>query len=128
LQRWSSRNLAETRRGLAIALTCRPADEPVRHQELLALPQRGFPVHHISAVLEDAGLLVERIDPVEVHWLRRLHGVGGQLAADINAWLRWLRHGDDRTKPPQCRHRFRVLYLDTFTLSWWRSQAEASTG
>jgi hypothetical protein len=99
MQGWSSRNLAEAKRGLAIALTCRPADEPVRQRELLVLPQRGFPVHHISAVLEEAGLLAEHIDPVEVHWQRRLHGVGEHLAADIDTWLRWLRHGDERSKP-----------------------------
>lgn len=99
LHGWSSRNLTETRRGLAIALTCRPADEPVRQQELRVLPQRGFPLHHMSAVLDRAGLLTERIDTVEVHWQRRLRGVGEHLAADIDSWLRWLRHGDERSKP-----------------------------
>lgn len=32
------------------------------------LPRRGFSIHHVSTVLDEAGLFAERIDPVEVRW------------------------------------------------------------
>ncbi|WP_328463638.1 hypothetical protein OHA21_38480 [Actinoplanes sp. NBC_00393] len=99
LQGWSSRTLATARRGLAIALACRPADEPVHERELVVLARRDYPIHHMATVLADAGLLGQRVDKVEAHWQRRLHGVGEHIAADIDSWLRWLRHGDERTQP-----------------------------
>ena len=100
---WSQRLTYDVRRGLMMALACRPPDERVRYSELEPLAAlKGISVTRVAAVLDDAGLLLDdRPDVAELNWHRRLTDISDGIKDDVLDWLRHLRRGSRRSKPRQ---------------------------
>lgn len=118
LRGWSPRTLSLTQRGLRILLAVHGPGEPVRATTVRQLTSRNMPFPHITAVLDDAGVLDDDRPDTLAAWLdAQLAGLPAQIRAELDAWLGLRRHGGPRCRPRSRRTIVRdVRSIRTFLL------------
>jgi site-specific recombinase XerD len=98
---WSCRVVSGVDRGLVILLSGHAAGDEIRYSELFpALRARGISVERTVEVLAQIGVFRDDRVPAFETWLdRSLAGLAPGIRADVEHWLRTLRHGGPRSRP-----------------------------
>jgi site-specific recombinase XerD len=98
---WSRRVAGEVDRGLVILLSGHAGGDKIRYSELFpALRAYGISAERTVEVLGELGLFHDDRVPAFETWLERsIAGLAPGIRADVEHWLRTLRHGGPRSRP-----------------------------
>jgi len=118
---WSRRVAGEVDRGLVILLSGHADGDKIRYSELFpALRAYGISVERTVEVLGELGLFHDDRVPAFETWLdRSLAGLAPGIRADVEYWLRTLRHGGPRSRPRAPETTWTYLRTASPSLAAW---------
>ena len=118
---WSRWVASDVDRGLVILLSGHADGDEIRYSELFpALRAHGISVGRTVEVLGTLGLFRDDRVPAFETWLERsLAGLAPGIRADVEHWLRTLRHGGPRSRPRAPETAWTYLHAAAPALAAW---------
>ena len=92
---WTQTHRLEARRGIRIVLALQQTPgAPVKGSEVKRLAQLGLSVPAVTAVLTDAGMFDDDLEPAIIAWFRsQVADLPDDMRAELTVWFDVMRHG-----------------------------------
>ncbi len=118
---WTRWVASDVDRGLVILLSGHEDGDEVRYSEMFpALRAHGISAERTAEILSKLGLLRDDRVPAFETWLERhLAGLAPGIRADVEHWLRTLRHGGPRSRPRDPKTAWTYLHAIAPVMAAW---------